>query len=884
MASTSFDATTYKALTTAGTKLQNDNNAHASASTLTADVIAYYNTQTAVRTYATEAAEVASETSTNGLVANNNVENYVGAANWPTTSVNLKVQLALADFAYVQSTDFIPTLYVIDQEHIQVFGALKIPIQYWSGTALAAQNVNWLYGATAAETSGPSQSTLFASVSASTQASAFADLLWADVQTASSGVALTSFHALSEDAQDDLIALTYFGSLLGSGASSVAASVSKSLDLYVTYVNTASLGTSFTVNVAALASSLGISSAQASTIKSMQATEATSGTITSVTNNSNGTSVDVTETAGGASFTEANYSAANGTGNLTSSATDNSDGTSSNTQFYLTGPYTSDTTDLNAAGLPTLNIADLTGGGTTTGTYNASGWVGQSVTLQSGNVTTDNFAAANVLSTQSVTYGAGGSYYAQYDTAVGNDPLQTSSTHQANGTVVNSNYSCTVGGDPLLSQSTQVPNGSLTVLSFNNGVAGDPLATEGVTATNGDTASYNFNSYLPGDPLLSAVTTIPFNYSTYYTWNNGLPGDPLQVVQTRYAAGNQLVTDYDFVNGNWNYANTAYNAAGQVTQYTYQYANGETTATTLFHNGGPYASQTVTYGWNSALWAINTAYNGGNYLNQNVLAGGPQQIIAGYDPDVPPDPGAYASPSTSIGDVTFSVEITVTGTYNYGGGGSGSEGESGGEGGSGDDPDATTQAVSAGSLTSTSTTGTGSSWDPGANAGTPALPLALVPTFPAAAETLDSGTGASTLTGNGGADTYVIQNGATAVTVENGGAQATAPAGILQFQDGAAAGNLWYLQQGKNLVIDVLGTKAQVTVQNWFGAPQAEVAQILDANGLKLDTALGSLLTAMATFSANNPAFNPQTTTHATLADSSVFGTLSAVDKGAWHG
>ncbi len=74
MAGTSFDPQTYSALFVAGTKLNNDKQNGASASTLTADVIAYHSTQTAVRTYATEAAEVACNTFLNGQIANNNIE------------------------------------------------------------------------------------------------------------------------------------------------------------------------------------------------------------------------------------------------------------------------------------------------------------------------------------------------------------------------------------------------------------------------------------------------------------------------------------------------------------------------------------------------------------------------------------------------------------------------------------------------------------------------------------------------------------------------------------------------------------------------------------------------------------------------------------------
>ncbi len=83
MAGTPFNTTTLSAVDTAGNKLTADWNAvgnsvrnltSAQAQILTNDVIAYYNTQTGVRTYATEAAEVASDTSLNEQIANNNIE------------------------------------------------------------------------------------------------------------------------------------------------------------------------------------------------------------------------------------------------------------------------------------------------------------------------------------------------------------------------------------------------------------------------------------------------------------------------------------------------------------------------------------------------------------------------------------------------------------------------------------------------------------------------------------------------------------------------------------------------------------------------------------------------------------------------------------------
>ena len=576
------------------------------------------------------------------------------------------------------------------------------------------------------------------------------------------------------------------------------------------------------------------------------------------------------------------------TGADTLTLTNNANGTFAlETDAAATGAATATQIDsYSTTGGLTQTVSDYTAGGSLTSSYTGAGWVSQSVAVDAaGDTTTDSFASANVLSAQSMTYTNGAAWSGSFATGSAGDPLIGSSATQANGTVTNSNYAYGQAGDPLLSQSIAIPNASLTVLSFATGVPGDPMATEGVTAVNGDTANYAFNTNIIGDPLLNAVTTIPFNNSTYYTWNNGVMGDPLQVIQTRYADGSQLVTDYDFVGGNWNYCNTAYNAYGQVTQYMFQYANGESTSTTLYNNGGPIASQTVTYGWNGAVWDINTAYFGGNYINQYVLGGGGPQIVGGYDPYVPPDPGLYVAPSTSIGTIYYEAAITITPTSNYGGGGDGSSGSDGGDGGSSDGSGYTPDALGRSrTVSGAAASPAASSWDPGANAGTPAVPTALLPTIPPAAETLNSGSGTVTLTGNGGNDTYVIQAGAQSVGIVNGGIAATGPAGTIEFQNGAAYNNLWYLQQGNNLVIDALGTKNQVTVQNWFAAPQSAVATIEDANGLKLDSALQNLIQAMATFSAANPAFNPQTTAHTSLADSSAYGTLAAVDKGSWHG
>ena len=151
-------------------------------------------------------------------------------------------------------------------------------------------------------------------------------------------------------------------------------------------------------------------------------------------------------------------------------------------------------------------------------------------------------------------------------------------------------------------------------------------------------------------------------------------------------------------------------------------------------------------------------------------------------------------------------------------------------------------------------------------------------------DTLYAGSAADTLIGNGGSDTYKVGGGTTTETIQNGVSTSNTASGNLDLTATNASG-LWLMEVGNNLVIDVLGTTRQTVVKNWFasGDAYAQTSEIVSADSLKLDTALNSLITAMATFSANNSAFNPQTTTDTTLTNSTYYGSLSATDKSSWH-
>ena len=150
------------------------------------------------------------------------------------------------------------------------------------------------------------------------------------------------------------------------------------------------------------------------------------------------------------------------------------------------------------------------------------------------------------------------------------------------------------------------------------------------------------------------------------------------------------------------------------------------------------------------------------------------------------------------------------------------------------------------------------------------------------ADTLEGkGTAAtpSVLSGNGGADNYWFNSGDGAVQINNGVSTSNTAAGQVDFLGSLTDENLWFLKSGNNLVADLIGTKDQVTINNYYtsGDTYAQVSQF-DAGGLKLDTQLATLVQAMATYSANNSGFNPQTAT-AMPTDPTLQNAISA----AWH-
>jgi Ca2+-binding RTX toxin-like protein len=140
--------------------------------------------------------------------------------------------------------------------------------------------------------------------------------------------------------------------------------------------------------------------------------------------------------------------------------------------------------------------------------------------------------------------------------------------------------------------------------------------------------------------------------------------------------------------------------------------------------------------------------------------------------------------------------------------------------------------------------------------------------------------GVDTLNGNGGYDTYRFGKSFGQTTINNLASDGVATAnGEIDFGAGVAHDDLWFQKSGNDLQIDLLGTKQDITVSGWYaGNSRAQVQSVDAGDGLKVDSQLQQLVSAMATYTAANPGFNPTQATQMP-ADQS----LQTVIAAAWH-
>jgi len=140
-------------------------------------------------------------------------------------------------------------------------------------------------------------------------------------------------------------------------------------------------------------------------------------------------------------------------------------------------------------------------------------------------------------------------------------------------------------------------------------------------------------------------------------------------------------------------------------------------------------------------------------------------------------------------------------------------------------------------------------------------------------DTLQAGTGNDTLYGGAGTTTYGFGSSFGQDVIDNTANTSGAPQGQIDFGSGISDQNLWFQRSGNDLLVDVLGTNDQIDVSGWFGGNAAAQVQSFDANGLKLDTQVAQLVSAMASYAASNSGFNPATAS-SMPADSALQTTL----------
>ncbi|MGO4713340.1 S8 family serine peptidase [Bradyrhizobium sp. 2TAF24] len=143
--------------------------------------------------------------------------------------------------------------------------------------------------------------------------------------------------------------------------------------------------------------------------------------------------------------------------------------------------------------------------------------------------------------------------------------------------------------------------------------------------------------------------------------------------------------------------------------------------------------------------------------------------------------------------------------------------------------------------------------------------------------TLIAGSGVNTLIASGTSDVYQFARGNGQAIIVNGASTNVSASNELDFAAGITDQQLWFVRSNNDLQIDLMGTSSQVMVAGWFNASSSQLSEIT-AGGLKLDSQVSQLVQAMATYSANNAAFNPTA-----VAQAPNDAALQTAIAAAWH-
>ena len=117
-------------------------------------------------------------------------------------------------------------------------------------------------------------------------------------------------------------------------------------------------------------------------------------------------------------------------------------------------------------------------------------------------------------------------------------------------------------------------------------------------------------------------------------------------------------------------------------------------------------------------------------------------------------------------------------------------------------------------------------------------------------------------------------------TLNNAGTTTGSAKGSLQFSSGITDRNLWLKRIGNTLEIDQIGTTNKITISGWFTNTSSQVRSMqTNVDGLKLDSGVAQLLSAMAMYSSSHSGFNPAAAGAVMPTDTTLQNTIVA----SWH-
>ncbi|MEH6528115.1 MAG: Ig-like domain-containing protein, partial [Sneathiella sp.] len=116
------------------------------------------------------------------------------------------------------------------------------------------------------------------------------------------------------------------------------------------------------------------------------------------------------------------------------------------------------------------------------------------------------------------------------------------------------------------------------------------------------------------------------------------------------------------------------------------------------------------------------------------------------------------------------------------------------------------------------------------------------------ADVLEGGVGDDTISGGQGADSYIFTRGDGQDVIDDNASDGASD--TLVLDTGIDHDQLWFEQTGDDLLISVIGTSDQITVENWYAAADNKIEGIETSDGQVTDiTGVEALVSAMASFS-----------------------------------